>query len=41
MRTYPTNKMGLIQICIVAIATKEPKQAEIRSYRTTRRRYLR
>ena len=28
--------MRLIQICIVAIATKAQKQAEIRSHRTTR-----
>ena len=39
--TYPTNNMRLIQICIVAIAKKASKQAEIRSHRTTRRRYLR
>ena len=32
--------MRLIQICIVAIAKKASKQAEIRSHRTTRRRYL-
>ena len=33
--------MRLIQICIVAIAKKASKQEEIRSHRTTRRRYLR
>ena len=30
MRTYPTNKMGLIQICIVAIATKSTKTSRNR-----------
>ena len=36
IRSYPTNKMRLIQICIVAIATKAPKQAEILSHPTTK-----
>ena len=39
--TYPANKMRLVQICILASATKAPKQAEIHSHRTTRRQYLR